>query len=80
MLWINNDVEAEQVSIESPDLTAAAIRLLVFMVSVYVEGGDAAAWFETCDHLRKAIIEVRRDTGIALEIIIVGDFNWYDQL
>jgi hypothetical protein len=44
MLWINRDVEAEQVSIESPDLTAAAIRLperLIFMASVYVEGGDA---------------------------------------
>lgn len=50
------------------------------MVSVYVEGGDAAALLETCDHLRRAIIEVRRDTGIALEIIIVGDLNRYDQL
>ena len=83
MLWINRDVEAEQVSIESPDLTAAVIRLperLIFMASVYVEGGDAAALLETCDHLRKAITEVRRDTGTALEIIIVGDFNRHDQL
>jgi hypothetical protein len=83
MLWINRDVEAEQVSIESPDLTAAVIRLperLIFMASVYVEGGDAAALLETCDHLRKAITEVRRHTGTALEIIIVGDFNRHDQL
>jgi hypothetical protein len=83
MLWINRDVEAEQVSIESPDLTAAVIRLperLIFMASVYVEGGDAAALLETCDHLRKAITEIRRDIGTTLEIIIVGDFNRHDQL
>jgi hypothetical protein len=69
------------VSIESPDLTAAVIRLperLIFIVLVYVEGGDAAALLETCDHLRKAITEIRRDIGIALEIIIVGDFNRYN--
>ncbi|CEJ62807.1 Putative Remark: Mars [Penicillium brasilianum] len=82
-LWINRDVEAEQVSIESPDLTAAVIRLperLIFMASVYVEGGDAAVLMETCNHLSKAITEVRRDTGTPLEIIIVGDFNRHDQL
>ncbi|KAJ6163833.1 hypothetical protein N7497_003812 [Penicillium chrysogenum] len=41
MLWVNKDIEAEQVAIESPDLTAAIIRLperLIFMASVYVEG------------------------------------------
>jgi hypothetical protein len=27
MLWINKDVEVEQVSIKSPDLTAVVIRL-----------------------------------------------------
>ena len=68
-------------SIESPDLTAAVIRLperLIFMALVYVEGGDTAVLLEIYDYLRKAIIEVRQDTGIALEIIIVGDFNRYD--
>jgi hypothetical protein len=83
MLWINRDVEAEQLSIESPDLTAAVICLperLIFMVLVYVEGGDAAALLEICDHLSKAITEVWRDIGTALEIITVGDFNRYDQL
>ena len=83
MLWINRDVEAEQVPIESPDLTAAVIRLperLIFIASVYVEGGDAAALLETCDHLRKAITKVRQDTGTVVEIMIVGDFNRHDQL
>ena len=83
MLWINRDVEAEQVPIESPDLTAAVIRLperLIFMASVYVEGGDAAALDDACDRLRKAISKVRQDAGTVVEIMIVGDFNRHDQL
>ena len=83
MLWVNKDVEAEQVPIESLDLTAAVIRLperLIFMASVYVEGGDAAALDDACDRLRKAISKVRQDAGTVVEIIIVGDFNRHDQL
>ncbi|KAJ9480984.1 hypothetical protein VN97_g12529, partial [Penicillium thymicola] len=83
ILWVNKDVEAEQVPIESPDLTAAVIRLperLIFMASVYVEGGDASALDDACDRLRKAITKVRRDAGTMVEIMIVGDFNRHDQL
>lgn len=83
MLWINKEVEAEQVPIESPDLTAAVIRLperLIFMASVYVEGGDAAALDDACDRLRAAIAKVRRNAGKAVEVMIVGDFNRHDQL
>jgi hypothetical protein len=71
------------VAIESPDLTAAVVRLperLIFMASVYVEGGDASALDDACDHLRKAILKVRRDTGVVVDIMIIGDFNRYDQL
>ncbi|KAJ5264436.1 hypothetical protein N7505_007229 [Penicillium chrysogenum] len=83
MLWVNRDVEAEQVRIESPDLTAAVIRLperFVFIASVYVEGGEASALSDACDRLRKAITKVRRDTGTVVEIMITGDFNRHDQL
>jgi hypothetical protein len=83
MLWVRKDVEAEQVPIESPDLTAAVIRLperLIFMASVYVEGGDAQALRDTCSSLRKAITKVRRGTGAVVEVLIVGDFNRHDQL
>ncbi|KAJ5471428.1 hypothetical protein N7530_008785 [Penicillium desertorum] len=83
MLWVNKDIEAEQVAIESPDLTAAVIRLperLIFMASVYVEGGDASALDDACDHLRKAVEKMRRDTGAVVEVMIVGDFNRHDQL
>ncbi|KAJ5876413.1 uncharacterized protein N7529_001997 [Penicillium soppii] len=83
MLWVNKDVEAEQVAIESPDLTAAVIRLperLIFIASVYVEGGDATVLDDACDHVRKAISKVRRDTGAVVDIMIMGDFNRHDQL
>ncbi|CEL11721.1 Putative Reverse transcriptase [Aspergillus calidoustus] len=83
MLWVRKDVEAEQVPIESPDLTAAVIRLpkqWIFMASVYVKGGDAQALRDTCSSLRKAITKVRRDTGAEVEVAIVGDFNRHDQL
>ena len=83
MLWVNRDIEAEQVPIDSPDLTAAVIRLperLVLVTSVYVPGGDAQALRDTCDHLRKAITEVRRKAGTVVEVMIMGDFNRHDQL
>jgi hypothetical protein len=75
MLWVNKDVDAEQVPIESPDLTAAVIRLperLIFMASVYVEHGDAQALRDTCNHLRKAITKMRQNTGTVVEVMIVG--------
>ncbi|KAJ5865178.1 uncharacterized protein N7529_007094 [Penicillium soppii] len=83
MLWVNKDVEAEQVQIESPDLTAAVIRLperRILIASAYVEGGNAAALNDACDHLRKAITKVQRDSGTVVEIMIMGDFNRHDQL
>ncbi|KAJ5464915.1 uncharacterized protein N7458_000601 [Penicillium daleae] len=73
---VNKAVEAEQVPIESPDLTAAVIRLperLIFIVSVYVEGGNASALDDAYNHLRNAITKVRRDTGAVVEVLIGGD-------
>src|SRR2546421_1485080 len=83
MLWVNKDVEAEQVPIESPDMTAAVIRLperLVLVVSVYVQGGDTQALRNTCDNLRKAVTDLRRGASTVVEVVIVGDFNRHDQL
>jgi hypothetical protein len=81
MLWINKDVEAEQVLIESPDLTVAVIWLpkqLIFIASIYIEGGDAQALCDACNHLCKAIIKVQRDIGTVVEVMIIGDFNCHD--
>jgi hypothetical protein len=54
MLWVRKDGEAEQVPVESPDLTAAVVRLperLIFIASVYVEGEDAQALRDTYSSL-----------------------------
>lgn len=69
--------------IESPDLTVAVIRLperLVLIASVYVEGREASALIDVYNYLRKAIIKVRRNIGAVVDIIIIGDFNRYNQL
>ena len=83
MLWIKGDIEAEQVAIQSPDITAAMIRLperLILVASVYVPGIDAQALRDTCDLLRKSIQEARRKADRVVELVIVGDFNRHDQL
>ena len=83
MLWVNKEVEAEQVRIESPDITAAVVRLpdrLVLAASVYVPGGDPQALRETCDSLRQAVEDVRRAAGTVVEVVVAGDFNRHDQL
>ncbi|KAJ3461050.1 hypothetical protein MRS44_011917 [Fusarium solani] len=83
MLWVNKDVETEQVPIESPDMAAVIVRLpdrLVLEVSVYVPGGDVQALRDTCINLRKTITDVRRGSGRAVDMVIAGDFNRHDQL
>jgi len=83
MLWINKDMEAEQVAIQSPDMTAAVIRLperRLLVASVYVPKDDHQALQETCDNLRRTIQEVRRKAATVVEVAIVGDFNRHDQL
>ncbi len=83
MLWIREDVEAEQVPIESPDITVAILRLpdrLVLVASVYVPGDDCQALRDTCNSLRKAIQEARHDAGVVVDVVFAGDFNRPDQL
>ena len=52
MLWVSKDAEAEQVPIQSPDMTAAVIHLPgrpVLVLSVYVLPVDSKALRDTCD-------------------------------
>jgi len=70
------------VAIESLDMTVAIIRLLersILIASVYVLGFDLYALRDTYNKLRKAIKEVRRKVNTAVEMVVVGDFNRYDQ-
>jgi ribonuclease HI/exonuclease III len=83
MLWVNKEVEAEQVHIDSPDMTAAVIRLRerqVLVVSVYVPGRDPQALRDSCNNLREAVHKVRRNAGTVVDVVIAGDFNRHDQL
>ncbi|KAM3550091.1 hypothetical protein ARSEF4850_008517, partial [Beauveria asiatica] len=83
MLWINESLEAEQLSTESPDLTAAMINLQdksILVVSAYVAGMDNTALRYTCAILRSLIITSRRRAERPVEILIAGDFNRHDQL
>ncbi|EGU73337.1 hypothetical protein FOXB_16153, partial [Fusarium oxysporum f. sp. conglutinans Fo5176] len=83
MLWVNKDVEAEQIPIETADMTAAILRLperLVLVVSVYVPGGDVQALRDTCSLLRQVTLSTRRQAGRLVDVVVVGDFNRHDQL
>jgi hypothetical protein len=83
MLWVNKEVEAEQVRIETPDITAAVVRLpdrLILVASVYVPGGDPQALRETYNSLREAVRDVSSGAGVVVEVLITGDFNRHDQL
>ena len=78
MLWVSREVEAEQVRIESPDLTAAIVRLherRVLVILVYILGGDAQALRDACRKLDEAITEVRRRAGTVVDVVLAGDFN-----
>ncbi|EXL39621.1 hypothetical protein FOCG_17780 [Fusarium oxysporum f. sp. radicis-lycopersici 26381] len=50
------------------------------MASVYVPGGDSQALQDTCRKLGRAITDVRRRPGRAVEGMTTGDFNRYDQM
>jgi hypothetical protein len=81
MLWVHRDIEFEQVSAPSADLTVALLRLpdrSVLLASVYVEGGNAAALSGTMNLLNEAIHIAQRRGGPRLDVVIAGDFNRYD--
>ena len=83
MLWVNRDLEAEQVHTNLPDLTAAVIRLdqrIVLVASVYVAGQDEEALQEMCSTLRKLILDTKLQADRPGEVVIAGDFNRHDQL
>ena len=83
MLWIRKDIEAEQIPVQSPDLTAAVLRLpgrSILTVSVYVEGQDEEALVDSTNKLNQLIRETRHRIGTRVDVILAGDFNRHDQL
>jgi hypothetical protein len=83
MLWRRRDLEAEQVPIPSPDLTAAIVRFPerdVLVVSVYIEGRNEQALEATMGQLHTAIAEFRNGSGRRTDVILAGEFNRHDTL
>jgi hypothetical protein len=82
-LWIRQDIEAEQVTVQSPDLTAAVLQppdRSVLMVSVYVKGQDENTLLCATNNLHQVIQETWDRIGTRVDVIIAGDFNRNDQL
>jgi hypothetical protein len=83
MLWIRSDIDAEQIPVPSPDLTAAVLQLpdrAVMVVSVYVEGNNTDALESTVRELHNLIVRFRSGRGTRTDVILAGDFNQHDQL
>jgi endonuclease/exonuclease/phosphatase family metal-dependent hydrolase len=83
MLWIRKDIEAEQVPVQSSDLTAAVLRLpdrSILVVSVYVKPQDAEALRAAICELHQVIRETRSNIGTRVDVVFARDFNQHDQL
>ena len=83
MLWIDKEAEAEQIQVDSSDMTAAIIRLpdkMVLVISVYVLGADATALKDACENIRETVAKARQKMGVPVELVVVGDFNRHDSL
>lgn len=69
--------------IESLNLATAAIRLSeqqILIVLVYIEEDNTTILNNIYNHLRKAITKIQQNLKIVIEIIIIEDFNYYNQL
>lgn len=83
MLWVRNEVESEQVALQSADITAALLRLLdrsILVASVYVDGKEGNVLGETIILLDQLIQDTRHRVGTRVDVVLVGDFNAHDQL
>lgn len=81
LLWIREDIEAEQIPLESADLTGAILRLPereVIVVSVYVEGQCAEALERAVNILDELISQRRGTGGRRMDVILAGDLNRHD--
>jgi endonuclease/exonuclease/phosphatase family metal-dependent hydrolase len=83
MLWVRRDIEFEQVSAPSADLTVALLRLpdrSVLLASVYVEGANDVALSGTMRLLDDTVSTAQRCGGPRLDAVVAGDFNRHGQL
>ena len=83
MIWVRTDLEAEQVSMKSADLTAVRVRLPdrdIMVVSVYVQGSNANALDSAIIELHQVITDFKGKGGGRTDVVLAGDFNRHDLL
>jgi hypothetical protein len=83
MLWIRENIAAEQVPVQSSDLTAVVLRLpdrSILVVSVYVEPANVVALTDAVGKLHQLIQDTRHRIGTRVDVILAGDFNRHDQV
>lgn len=83
MLRALRDIECEQMSAPSADLTEVLLRLpdrRVFLASVYVKRANATALDKTVLLLDGTIRTTRQRSGPRLDVVVAGDFNRHGQL
>ena len=83
MLWIRKDIEAEQIAIQSSDLTAAVLHLperKILIISIYIPGQEPEVLTLSIQLLDQAIQQTRTWLGTQVDAILAGDFNRHDQL
>jgi len=83
MLWVNAALDATQLPVASPDITAAVISLperQVLVASVYIEPGNNEIREQALAHLREIYHRTQSRTGYRTDTLFIGDFNLHDQL
>lgn len=83
MLWVNKDLDAEQVPVLSSNAVSATVRLPgreILLLPIYVQGNDAEALLETYLTSERMICKARRAGGHVVDVIIAGGFNRHDCL
>ena len=79
MLWVNTALNTTQIPIQSPDITAAYIKLperSILVASIYIEPANQDLLQQALTHLRTAASQT--PVGERVDILFLGDFNLYN--
>ena len=85
MMWVRKDIKAEQLAVDSPDVTAVVADFKgkkIALLSVYIPKKSNTADRELKDALgliQLTIRRARRERGVE-EIVVAGDFNRHSEL
>ena len=86
LIWVHKDIQARQVPIPSPDLTAVLItiqdrKILAFSVYIPPIGPTARQDLTSrVEAIKTTIISTTNQYNREIELVIAGDFNRHDQL